>query len=48
MWHDVEADVDLLNFGMVANAAAGLIRDAGETPLTIGSREDGGRVNQHW
>jgi predicted KAP-like P-loop ATPase len=36
MWHDIEADVDLLNFGMVANAAAGLIRDAGETPLTIG------------
>jgi predicted KAP-like P-loop ATPase len=36
MWHDIEADVDLLNFGMVAKAAAGLIRDAGETPLTIG------------
>lgn len=36
MWHDIEADVDLLNFGMVASAAAGLIRDAGETPLTIG------------
>lgn len=36
MWHDIEAEVDLLNFGMVANAAAGLIRDAGDTPLTIG------------
>ena len=36
MWHDIEAEVDLLNFGLVANAAATLIRDAGETPLTIG------------
>jgi predicted KAP-like P-loop ATPase len=36
MWHDIEAEVDLLNFGLVANAAATLIRDAGGTPLTIG------------
>lgn len=36
MWHDIEAEVDLLNFGMVASAAAGLIREAGDTPLTIG------------
>lgn len=36
MWHDIEAEVDLLNFGMVASAAAGLIRNAGNTPLTIG------------
>ena len=36
MWHDIEAEVDLLNFGLVANAAATLIRDAGDTPLTIG------------
>ncbi len=36
MWHDIEAEVDLLNFGMVASAAAGLIRDARGTPLTIG------------
>lgn len=36
MWHDIEAEVDLLNFGLVANAAANLIRDAGGTPLTIG------------
>lgn len=36
MWHDIEAEVDLLNFGLVANAAAALIRDAGDTPLTIG------------
>ena len=28
MWHDIEAEVDLLNFGLVANAAATLIRDA--------------------
>lgn len=36
MWHDIESDVDLLNFGLVANAAATLIRDAGESPITIG------------
>ena len=36
MWHDIEAEVDLLNFGLVANAAATLIRDAAGTPLTIG------------
>lgn len=36
MWHDIEAEVDLLNFGLVANATANLIRDAGGTPLTIG------------
>lgn len=36
MWQDVEAEVDLLNFGLVANAAATLIREAGDTPLTIG------------
>lgn len=36
MWHDIEAKVDLLNFGLVANAAANLIRDAGHTPVTIG------------
>jgi hypothetical protein len=36
MWHDIEAEVDLLNFGLVANAAANLIRQAGDTPVTIG------------
>ena len=36
MWHDIEAEVDLLNFGVVARAAADLIRQAGGTPLTIG------------
>ncbi len=36
MWHDIEAEVDLLNFGLVANAAANLIKDAGDTPVTIG------------
>ena len=36
MWHDIEAEIDLLNFDVVANAAAGLIRDAQGTPLTIG------------
>lgn len=36
MWHDIEAEVDLLNFGLVANAAANLINQAGDTPVTIG------------
>lgn len=36
MWHDIEAEVDLLNFGMVAHAAADLIRGANGIPLTIG------------
>ena len=36
MWHDIEAEVDLLNFGVVARAAADLIRQARGTPLTIG------------
>lgn len=36
MWHDIEAEVDLLNFGVVARAAADLIRQAAGTPLTIG------------
>lgn len=36
MWHDVEAKVDLLNFSLVAEVAAQLIRDSAEQPLTIG------------
>ena len=36
MWHDIEAKVDLLNFNLVAEAAAQLIRDSGGQPLTIG------------
>ncbi|QFZ84328.1 NTPase KAP [Variovorax paradoxus] len=36
MWHDIEAKVDLLNFGLVANAATNLIKDAGDMPVTIG------------
>lgn len=40
MWHDIEVEVDLLNFGMVASAAAALIRDAGDTPLTVGVSGD--------
>ncbi|MBB4516016.1 KAP family P-loop NTPase fold protein [Paraburkholderia fungorum] len=36
MWQDIEAEVDLLNFGVVARAAADLIRQAGGAPLTIG------------
>jgi predicted KAP-like P-loop ATPase len=36
MWQDIEAEVDLLNHGVVAHAAAGLIRDANGAPLTVG------------
>ncbi|MHB1581451.1 MAG: KAP family P-loop NTPase fold protein [Acidithiobacillus sp.] len=36
MWHDIEAKVDLLNFNLVAEAAAQLIRDSDGQPLTIG------------
>lgn len=36
MWHDIEAKVDLLNFSLIAEAAAQLIRDSGGAPLTIG------------
>lgn len=36
MWHDVEASTDLLNFSVVADTAAQLIRDSGGQPLSIG------------
>ncbi|MFN4329541.1 MAG: P-loop NTPase fold protein [Limnobacter sp.] len=36
MWRDVEAEVDLLNFSVVARAAADIIHQAGGSPLTVG------------
>ena len=36
MWHDIEAKIDLLNFNLVAEAAAQLVRDSEGQPLTIG------------
>lgn len=36
MWQDIEAEIDLLNFGIVARAAADLVRDTGDAPLTVG------------
>ena len=36
MWHDIEAKVDFLNFSLVADVAAQLIRDSVGQPLTIG------------
>lgn len=36
MWNDVETTNDLLNFGVVADTAAQLIRDSGNQPLSIG------------
>jgi predicted KAP-like P-loop ATPase len=36
VWNDVETTNDLLNFGVVADTAAQLIRDSGNEPLSIG------------
>lgn len=36
MWNDIEAEVDFLNFSLVAEAAAQLIKDSKGSPLTIG------------
>lgn len=36
MWHDVETTTDLLNFTVVAETAAQLIRDSDGQPLSIG------------
>jgi len=36
MWHDVETTEDLLNFTVVADTAAELIRESAEHPLSIG------------
>ncbi len=36
MWHDVETTKDLLNFTVVADTAAELVRESAEHPLSIG------------
>jgi predicted KAP-like P-loop ATPase len=36
MWHDVETTIDLLNFMVVADTAAELVRESVEQPLSIG------------
>lgn len=36
MWNDIETKIDLLNFRVLADTAAELIRDAGGQPLSIG------------
>lgn len=36
MWHDVETTVDLLNFTVVADTAAELVRESADHPLSIG------------
>lgn len=36
MWHDVETTRDLLNFSVVADTAAQLVRESGGEPLSIG------------
>ena len=37
MWHDVETTTDLLNFQVVADTAAQLIRDSGNQPISMGA-----------
>jgi len=41
MWHDVETTRDLLNFTVVADTAAQLVRESGGHPLSIGISEVG-------
>lgn len=36
MWHDIETTEDLLNFTVIADTAAELIRESAEHPLSIG------------
>lgn len=36
MWHDVETTKDLLNFTVVADTAAQLVRESAGQPLSIG------------
>lgn len=36
MWHDIETDKDLLNFTVVADTAAQLVRESGGNPISIG------------
>lgn len=36
MWHDNETTIDYLNFGVVADACASLLRRAGGAPISIG------------
>lgn len=36
MWHDNETTVDYLNFGVVADACASLLRQSGGEPISIG------------
>ncbi|MCH2003250.1 KAP family P-loop NTPase fold protein [Acinetobacter seifertii] len=36
MWADIETEVDMLNFAVVANTAAELIKESNDEPLSIG------------
>ncbi|MFS9560319.1 P-loop NTPase fold protein [Enterobacter hormaechei] len=36
MWHDNETTVDYLNFGVVADACASLLKQANGEPISIG------------
>ncbi|WP_036234360.1 P-loop NTPase fold protein, partial [Marinobacterium litorale] len=36
MWHDNETTIDYLNFGVVADACASLLKQSGGQPISIG------------
>ena len=36
MWADIETEVDMLNFAVVANTAAEWIKESNDEPLSIG------------
>lgn len=41
MWHNVETEKDLLNFTIVADTAAQLVRESTDQPVSIG-------VSRNW
>ncbi|ENU46976.1 hypothetical protein I6L25_11175 [Acinetobacter nosocomialis] len=45
MWADTETEVDMLNFAVVANTAAELIKESNDEPLSIGVSGGWGSVN---
>lgn len=48
MWHDNETTVDYLNFGVVADACASLLRQSRGEPISIGVSGGWGRVSPLW
>jgi predicted KAP-like P-loop ATPase len=48
MWHDNETTVDYLNFGIVADACANLLRQAKGEPISIGVSGGWGPASRRW